>query len=174
MFLNVALLVSVLVLVAGLALLWRMRARRQELRLPAGERIYEDTQEWSGKILYSEEHGLNGKPDFLFQHGPEIIPVEVKMGKTPRRPYWGHIMQLMAYCLLVEVNYQTRPAYGVIRYPENEFMIEFTPERQAALLEILADMWEKRRQAEVRRSHNNPRVCAACGFYDRCEERLDS
>ena len=81
-------------------------------------------------------------------------------------------MQLMAYCLLVEVNYQTRPAYGVIRYPENEFMIEFTPEREAALLEILADMWEKRSQSDVLRSHNNPRICAACGFYDQCNERL--
>ncbi len=55
MLLNVVLLVSVLVLVVGLALLWQMRARRQELRLPAGERIYEDTQEWPGKILYSDE-----------------------------------------------------------------------------------------------------------------------
>lgn len=38
-------------------------------------------------------------------------------------------MQLIAYCFLVGATYDMRPAYGVIRYPQQQFEIEFTPER---------------------------------------------
>ena len=140
---------TVALLLIGLAFLWLMGRRRRGLRLPAGESIYEDTQEWPGEVLYSRQHDLNGKPDFLFQQGAAIIPVEVKMGKTPSRPYLGHIMQLMAYCVLVEANYSVRPDYGIIRYPEREFTIDFTPEREAALVAILTDMRKKKKPYRI-------------------------
>lgn len=141
--------------------------------MPEGEPIYMDTTEEPGRVLRSERYGLSGKPDFLLRQGDSIVPVEAKTGKTPRQPQPGHVLQLMAYCVLVEENYGVRPAYGIVRYREQQFTIEFTPEREQALLDTLWEIQQARLQDEVHRSHNHPARCAACGYRDRCDQRID-
>jgi CRISPR-associated exonuclease Cas4 len=170
---NLVLVLALILIVLGVLLLVQTRRRRAALRLPAGEVVYQDIQEERGTILYSQRYGLKGRLDLLLRQGDMIIPVEVKTGRTPRQPYLGHIMQLMAYCILVEDNYMVRPTHGVIRYQAQEFVIEFTPDREVALAGILAEMRDKHGFEEVHRSHTNPRVCASCGFREQCEERLD-
>src|SRR5688500_8591495 len=90
--------------------------KRAALQLPSGKTIYQDTQV-TGATLISHKHHLKGRPDLLIKQGNGIIPVEVKTGKTPTRPYDSHVMQLIAYCVLVEETYGARPPYGIIRYP---------------------------------------------------------
>lgn len=82
-------------------------------------------------------------------------------------------MQLIAYCVLVEENYGTRPPYGVIRYPEQQFEIPFTSERETELINVLADIQAKKRMLDVHRSHTSVKRCAACGYRQHCSERLD-
>ncbi|MBZ0291118.1 MAG: CRISPR-associated protein Cas4 [Anaerolineae bacterium] len=169
---DLLLLVALAVLVFGVALWWRARRRWRQLDMPAGTPVYQDTRETPGGLLISRGYGLNGKPDFLLRQGGMVIPVEVKTGKTPARPYPGHVMQLAAYCVLVEENYGVRPPHGVIRYPERQFTVTFTAALEESLANILDAMRQQRRMAAVHRSHSNPRVCRACGYRERCDERL--
>lgn len=169
---NALLLIPILLIGLGLLLLSLSRRKRQEIQMPIGTPIYQDSQEQPGTILYSKKYRLKGKPDFLLKEHELIIPVEAKTGKTPRSPYIGHIMQLIAYCVLVEETYGVRPPYGFIRYPAQQFRIEFTQEREQILSHILADMQAKITTEDVHRSHNNLKVCASCGFREWCDERL--
>ena len=116
---------------------------------------------------------LRGRPDLLIRQGNAIIPVEVKTGRTPREPYRGHVLQLLAYCLLVEERHGVRPPYGLIRYPEREFRIDYDEWRERelrALVEQIAG--EKRLARERHRDHRLPPRCTGCGFRARCDERL--
>lgn len=142
--------------------------------MPEGTTIYEDVQERRGELLISHRYGLKGHPDFLFEQNGQIIPVEAKTGRTPTHPFPNHVMQLIIYCVLVEDNYGVRPPYGVIRYPEKQFIVDFTPEQEAALAQILTDMRQKSLLHDVHRSHNNARLCATCGFRKYCDEQLAS
>lgn len=159
-------------IVAALWILFRMRRKRATLQMPAGTAIYVGIQEL-GTALYAHQYRLKGRPDFLLKRANLIIPVEAKTGKTPHQPHDGHIMQLIAYCVLVEATYSVRPPHGVIRYPERQFEVEFTTQREIELLHILSDMQAKKTLFELHRSHNSANKCAACGVRHECRERLD-
>jgi CRISPR-associated exonuclease Cas4 len=171
---DVFFLIPIVVLLVALGLLLVTQHKRETLRMPVGTTIYPSRQERHGTLLYSQRHRLMGRPDFLIRNNDTIIPVEVKTGATPRQPYLGHIMQLIAYCVLVEENFHVRPAHGVIRYPQQEFEIAFTTEYELELESILGEMREKRTQREIHRSHNSTRKCASCGYNEECNERLDT
>jgi hypothetical protein len=55
------------------------------------------------EISVSHLHGLTGKPDYILREGEELIPVEHKSRlMSAAGAYEGEILQLAAYCLLVE------------------------------------------------------------------------
>ncbi|HDH09491.1 MAG TPA: CRISPR-associated protein Cas4, partial [Chloroflexi bacterium] len=94
----------VLLLVAALALLRSARAGRRRTGLPSGRVIYADTGAWGRceRPLFSRRYLLTGKPDYLVEEKGRLIPVEVKPTVSPSTPYRSHVLQLAAYCLLVE------------------------------------------------------------------------
>lgn len=106
----------------------------------AGTSIYADTESSPGEVLYSDRLQLKGKPDYIMKDGDHVYPVEVKTGKTPAAPYPGHIMQLMAYCALIEDTYHSVPEYGVIKYPEKEYRIDYTEQQKTALKQMLEEL----------------------------------
>ena len=88
-------------------------------------------------------------------------------------PIRGIVLQLLAYCLLVEEHHGVRPPYGLIRYPEREFRIAYDRRRERELRVLVAGIAAvKRRAVEQHRSHRQPDRCAACGFRAHCDERL--
>jgi CRISPR-associated exonuclease Cas4 len=165
-------ILPILVILIALWIVFRMKHKRATLQMPPGKTVYLDTQE-PGITLYAHQYRLKGRPDFLLKRRNLIIPVEAKTGKTPSQPHEGHIMQLMAYCVLVEATYGVKPPYGVIRYPERQFEVEFTAQRETELFHILAEMQTKKNHFEVHRSHTSAHKCAACGVRYECIERLD-
>lgn len=167
-----ALLLPLLLIVVGVVLVLRARRRRAALGLPPGEPIYQDSQEQPGETLYSRRLRIKGRPDLLLRTHDAIIPVEVKTGRTPEHPYWNQQIQLAAYCVLVEEHYGARPPYGILRYPDAQFTVEFSAELERDLEAVVADMRRKRGAPTVHRNHNNPRVCAACDLRPHCDERL--
>ena len=161
-----------LLLLAGI-LFWRAARRRAETGLPGGRVIYADPKLW-GPVedpLYDGRLGLTGKPDYLVRQGEQIIPVEVKTGRTPSGPRDAHIYQLAAYCLLVEGTYGRRPPYGILRYPERTYAVDYTAELEDSLLSILAEMRRDERSGENGRSHDQPARCARCGYRSHCDAR---
>lgn len=135
--------------------------------------VYADTGRWKPcKPLYAPRLGLVGKPDYLVQRGRQLIPVEVKPGRRAHEPYDADVMQLAAYCLLVEETTGIRPAYGLLRYRERTFRIPFEPALRQTVLETLSRMRCDLRRPSVPRSHEEPARCRSCGYREDCRESL--
>ncbi len=166
---------ALFLILLALYLFWRSNRQQAHAGLPGGGVIYTDTRAWGAPLaepLFSRELGLTGKPDYLIQQNGQIIPVEVKSGRTPESPYDSHIYQLAAYCMLVEKIYKKRPPYGIIHYPQRNFAVDFTPALESSLLDLLAEMRRDENRAEINCSHNEPARCLKCGFRKMCEQKL--
>jgi len=161
-------------LALGLLLLWLSWRGRIRSGLPQGRVVYTDTGGW-GRLerpLFSRAFRLTGKPDYLVADGADVIPVEVKSHRAPAQPYPSHTLQLAAYCLLVEECYGRRPPYGIIKYGDHAFEVDYTPELEDELLATIERMRADLAGGNVTRSHDEPRRCRACGYRQQCDQRL--
>lgn len=170
--------IAVACILLAIALFLLARRQQKKAGLPAGRIISADTSRWGAveKPLYDAVLGLTGKPDYLVEaageEGDPIIPVEVKSRHSGQAPYDSHIYQLAAYCLLVERQLGRRPPYGILKYPDQAFSIDFTPALETALRSTLADMRTAEHHKEVNRSHSIPQRCARCGYRTVCDQNL--
>ena len=133
---------GLVLLVLAFVLFFISAQQRHSSGLPGGRVIYTDTRAW-GKVekpFFDRDLGLTGKPDYLVEQNGMIIPVEVKTGRTPEAPYDSHIFQVAAYCYLVQKSTGKRPPHGIIHYPGRDFAVDYTPELENALLDLIADM----------------------------------
>lgn len=175
----VLLAVALVVVVARAAVARRRHQRRwpplSPAPVPYQRTIYQDTRATPGALLSARSIPLCGKPDILIKEGHAIIPIELKTGRTPPAPYPGHVLQVLAYCLLVEEHYRVRPPHGIIRYPARDVTIPYTAAEERRLRALVWEMRDaKRAGGEQHRSHQQPGRCAACGFRDRCRDALRS
>ena len=164
-------------LLLALVILLKARQWHLALRLPEGEIVYSDMGAWirQRKPLYDRYLGLTGRPDYLIQRDDgSIIPVEVKSSAAPPEPYFGHVMQLAAYCLLVQGVYGLRPSHGIIQYRDKAFTVTFTPRMENDALEILQAMRADAQAVCVDRDHDNWRRCRGCGHRLHCGQVLAS
>jgi CRISPR-associated exonuclease Cas4 len=169
------LIAAAVILLLALVLLWVSSRQRKAAGLPGGRVIYTDTQKWGAvkEPFYDSKLGLTGKPDYLVEQDGQIIPVEVKSGRTPAAPFDSHIFQLAAYCLLVQRGLGRRPPFGIIHYPDRDFAVDYTPELESRLLDVLADMRRDELRTTVMRSHESAARCARCGFRQVCDQRVE-
>jgi CRISPR-associated exonuclease Cas4 len=163
-----------LLLALGLLLLWLARRGRVRSGLPQGRVVYADTGGWNRleRPLFSRQFLLTGRPDYLVADGADVIPVEVKSGRAPVQPYPSHLLQLAAYCLLVEECYRRRPPYGIVKYADRAFEVDYTPELEHELLATLDSMRADLADGNAPCRHDDPRRCRACGYRRWCEEEL--
>ncbi len=168
------LVVGIGLLLLSLSLLWSAWRLRQHAGLPGGRVIYSDTRAWREcpEPLYSASVNLAGKPDYLVRRWKYVLPVEVKSGVAPDEPYRSHVLQLAAYCLLVEETYGLRPPYGLIHYPDRTFAVDYTGELEHELLDTVEWMREDLRDGQAERDHVDPGRCRACGYATYCDQRL--
>ena len=170
------LLVTALILGGlGFWLLLRSGAVRRGTGLPLGRVTYVDTGAWDRceRPLFSHRHRLTGRPDYLVRTGKDLVPVEVKSGAAPPQPYPAHVLQLAAYCLLVEEQEGRAPAYGILKYADRAFEVDYTPALRAKLLETIDDIRHGLRDQDVARSHDQAARCRGCGYRQQCDQRLD-
>ncbi|MDY7040046.1 MAG: CRISPR-associated protein Cas4 [Chloroflexota bacterium] len=160
-------------IVAVILLLWAS-AQRRRVGLPAGRVVYSDTGAWDRceRPLFSRRYLLTGRPDYLVEEWGQIIPVEVKSTAPPPQPYRSHVLQLAAYCLLVEENFGQRPDHGLIHYRGRTFAVDYTPQLRAELIEVLEEMRDDLSAAGVPRDHESASRCRACGYWQDCDQRL--
>ena len=164
-----------LLILVGVVLLWLGRRERRRAGLPSGQVVYSDTgiRRELEKPLYDRGLGLAGRPDYLVEQGDLLIPVEVKSAPAPPAPYDSHVFQVAAYCLLVQKQLGKRAPYGWLQYADRRFRVDFTPELEDRLLDLLADMRRAERRGGVPdRSHQSAARCRACGFREICDQRL--
>jgi len=166
---------ALVLLIIGMAAIVLSRRARSEAGLPQGQVVYSDTSRWqrAERPLFSRRHQLTGKPDYVVREGRAIIPIEVKSSRAPASgPRQGHVLQLAAYCLLVQETEGARPAYGLIRYADQTFRVDNTPELGRALLSTLDAMRRDMARGKSPRSHQDPARCRRCGVRAACQERL--
>ncbi|MBI5565579.1 MAG: CRISPR-associated protein Cas4 [Chloroflexi bacterium] len=168
-------ILAILVILIGFLILSQGRRMQIETGLPSGRVVYADTGAWKTveRPLFSALHQLAGKPDYVVKQGRQTIPIEVKSGSAPGDgPRRSHLLQLAAYCLLIEEHYQQRPEYGIIKYADRTFEIDYTPALETALLDVLDSMRANLDEGEAARSHDEPGRCLHCGYRHACDERL--
>ncbi|MFQ3662721.1 MAG: CRISPR-associated protein Cas4 [Chloroflexaceae bacterium] len=164
---GIVLSLALLLLALGFALRWRAG-------LPWGRIAAADVGVGRPleRPLVAARYGLTGKPDYLIERGGVLIPVEVKPGRRALRPYDADLMQLAAYCLLVEETTGRAPPYAVLRYASATFRLDYRPDVRRRLVALLAEMHALLDADDVARSHDDPRRCAGCGFRELCDDAL--
>jgi CRISPR-associated exonuclease Cas4 len=169
--------VNVFILLVLAVVIWLVaRWLSQRSGLPQGQVVYTDTGAWGRleKTLFSKRHNLTGKPDYLVRNGNVYIPVEVKSANAPKGgPYESHVYQVAAYCVLVEETYRQRPTHGLIKYADKTLAVDFTPQLESDLLELLDDIRADGEVEEVARSHHSAARCRACGFREVCGQVVE-
>jgi CRISPR-associated exonuclease Cas4 len=139
-----------------------------------GKIFYTDKIDNKEEVLVSKKYHVSGRPDSIITLEDKYIPIELKTGRVPKGPYFSHILQIAAYCALVEDKYKARPPYGIIKYgKDREFKIDFTPELNELLLEKVNEMQSAIDGKKLHRNHNRVGKCRYCSRRKKCPERLD-
>jgi CRISPR-associated exonuclease Cas4 len=157
-----------ILLLAALILAVSSRAARKRSGIPEGRILHADSEKRLDlrKTFFSPRLMLAGRPDAVLVDGGWHIPVEIKIREPPENPFESHIMQLAAYCfLLEEAGYRVRE--GVLVYKGKkvkEFRIPYTDELKARLILIVDEM--RRIGGIPPRIHS--RKCETCSVREHC------
>lgn len=148
------------------------RSMRLAYGIPEGKVIYSDLDR-PAKVLHSQDFGISGKPDYIVKgKGRDLIPVEIKSGRA-RNPYRGHVLQLAAYCLLVEENYKRPVPFGIIVYSDGiQHKVDYVHALRSELLATVAEMRKSLGHDCPKRGHNLKQKCLRCSFKGNCKSCL--
>ncbi len=120
------------------------------------------------RVLRSARHGISGKPDYLVVENGRIAPVEVKPTRESDRPWLRDVVQLAAYCLLVEETHERFAGYGYLRYANRTFRIDFTDSMRDEVLRTVNALRDDLDATNVDANHDDPRRCARCALRTPC------
>ena len=165
---SVVVAVAVVAVGAGAAA-WAMRellARRRDGSL--GSLVAIDAG--SGVVLRSSRYRLSGRPDELRRRADgRVVPVELKSRPTPARgPPRSHLVQVAAYCLLVEETTGSPPPFGLLRYSDGgEFRVAWDRAVRDDLLRLRSAL---DRPYDGRATPSRAK-CARCPWRAVCDAR---
>ncbi|MFH0816766.1 MAG: PD-(D/E)XK nuclease family protein [Methanobacteriota archaeon] len=163
---------------ASYFLYWSLRhmqdsALKRDKHNVVGEIEYLDLNATKPEMLVSKAHCIRGRPDLILQQEGASIPVEIKTGRVPRGPLFSHILQVAAYCVILE-DINGKPAtHGLLRYGSVEHEVEYTPDLKKLVLEKAASIRAARKAGGAHRNHNRPSKCKGCSRRAACPEKLE-
>ena len=96
------------------------------------------------------------------------IPVEVKSRRRPASPLIIYVLDLGAYCLLVEDTLKQRPPYGLLHYADATFKIPYNEVLRSEVLATAEAIRSARTLVDVHRQHDEPARCQGCGYRHGC------
>ncbi|PIY60499.1 CRISPR-associated protein Cas4 [Candidatus Woesearchaeota archaeon CG_4_10_14_0_8_um_filter_47_5] len=121
--------------------------------------------------LVSETLGLTGIIDQVEDWKTEIVPVEFKTGSLPQTGTWpGHEIQVGAYALLLEEQFNVPVLKGIIRYLDYDtnrtiYINPFLKQRIHSLIdEVSCTLHSSQLPARVK----NKNKCRSCGLKEIC------
>ena len=120
------------------------------------------------RVLRSARHGISGKPDYLVIENGRVAPVELKPTRESDRPWLRDVVQLAAYCLLLEETHERFAGYGYLRYAHRTFRIDFTESMRTELLRTVQELRADLSAKDVDPNHTDPRRCARCALRTPC------
>jgi CRISPR-associated exonuclease Cas4 len=163
-----ALAVGLVVFGVGLAV-WGVRAiaaRRRESAV--GTLVAIDAGRPA--VLRSSRYRIQGRPDALRElPDGRWVPVETKSRRSPRGgPTRSHLVQVWAYCVLVEEETGRSPPFAIVRYSDQEYRVPWTSESRHELLRLRAELL---RPYDGRATPSTAR-CARCRWFPTCDARV--
>ncbi|MBK9603835.1 MAG: hypothetical protein IPO36_18665 [Anaerolineales bacterium] len=109
--------------------------------MPGGRIIYTDTRGWGKwRSLSLPGTRVDSKPDYLVKKNGQIIPVEVKSGRAPKRRMICIFINLRHIVYLWKNIREANPPYGTIHYENRDFAVDYTHELGDRLIDLLGDM----------------------------------
>lgn len=120
-------------------------------------------------VLRSYRHRIQGRPDALRQLSDgRWVPVETKTrASPPHGPARSHLMQVWAYCLLVEEETGRSPPFAVLRYSNRAFRVRWDAPARRDLLRLRAELL----RPYDGRATPSPKRCARCPWFTVCDAR---
>ncbi len=166
--LNGTTIAVVLALLGLLLAAWAVRAlsaRRRDRSL--GTLVATDAG--SSTRLRSYRYRIQGRPDELRQTPDgRLVPVEHKSRSAPASgPPRSHLVQVWAYCLLVEEATGRAPPFAVLRYADREFRVRWDAPARSELLELRQEL----DRPYDGRANPSPGRCARCSWVQGCDAR---
>jgi CRISPR-associated exonuclease Cas4 len=147
------------------------RATQQAGRIVPGQVVDSDLT-GEGKVLTDPTLDLSGKPDYILKTAHGLVPVEVKTGQTPERPYESHVLQVASYLHLLETTTGKAPEYGLLTYPQGTFRVGWDDDLRGRLRATLARMAAAKAAGKADRDHQQPGRCRGCARRAACDQRL--
>lgn len=129
------------------------------------------------KLLQSNRYNIRGKPDYIYKKiiGGGLMPIELKSGKIgdAKAPHEGDLLQLAAYFLIIEEEYQTKPKEGRLVYSDYMFKVKNTKRLRSRLLGTIYDMRNMLEggEQEANPSYVHCRYCLCRGTVCEIEEK---
>jgi len=111
-----------------------------------------------------------GKPDYIVKlPDGRPVPVELKLNVVDvTAPHSNHVVQIGAYCLILEEYFERPPTYGIVRYADCEFTVEYTPALRKKVIRLLAAMQKCSQQQPPPLATQKAAKCRACDFKAIC------
>ncbi|RLF40482.1 MAG: CRISPR-associated protein Cas4 [Thermoplasmata archaeon] len=168
----IILIIGILFFLISIILRTHISHIKQRYSIQKGEIKYVDIHK-PGELLFSSKYRLTGKPDYIVRQKDYLIPVEVKTG-LHLQPEKNHVMQLAAYCQLVEESYHRFTPYGILVYYDTgrQFTIPFDPKLRFELENTLKEMRRVIKTKKVVRNHDSPERCRRCSMNKYCTQKL--
>ena len=99
----------------------------------------------------------------------------MKTGRRPQAPFFSHVLQIGAYCLLSEEEFRHKPEFGQIRYgfDNDPHKVVWDSKLRRLVLEKLDEMNDIiKGNMEAHRNHKRVGKCNSCSRRKNCPERL--
>jgi CRISPR-associated exonuclease Cas4 len=148
----------------------RVRRHKDDQGIPAGTLLYSDLNV-PAEPLFSPRHKLAGKPDYILRQDGHLVPVELKHSHYPH-PQPGHVLQLAAYCQILEDTSGEFVPYGIIVLGTEPTTIPFDPSLRYSLELTLQRMRLTLKTGRVALNHQDPHRCSHCSMRQYCDVSL--
>lgn len=141
------------------------------------EVLASDTGQNRVELIRDPYTGLVGKPDYVLLERvffrKKMVPVELKPTRRSKTLYYGDMMQLVTYMVLLRSEYGSRFAgYGKVRYKEATFTVKLTRALERELQSHAGAVRDARQADYVERNHDERVKCARCPLRTVCAESL--
>jgi len=130
----------------------------------------------SEKSIESEKLQLKGIIDRIEMHEDGYIPIELKTGKMPKEGVWlGHRIQIAAYAMLIEENFNTNVKEGFVRYLDtNETrQIAINPFMKEEIIDLTKEIQNLLKNQEIPNYCENRNKCVNCGLRSTCYDEQE-
>ena len=162
---------SIFFLITSRILKRNVKKTKEKYKIQQGKITYNDLIA-PAKPLFSKKYMIAGKPDYIIKNNSRYIPVEFKSGNHSY-PMKNHVLQLAAYCQLIEDNYNDFVPFGVLVYNNNsDFKIPFDPKTRYELENTVKKMRYILRTENISLNHSDSNKCKTCSMKNNCNIKI--